>query len=324
MDQLGLASDKEPDALERFGGKNLRLGNAQGQVGSGRKVLVHCSKQSRLKKNNKMSSYKIISFFKLSVSPSSPWFFTTFACFPYRNNINLNNTVLLQTELQQALLGGTLWAKKVLLGVSNLVLVSSFLTSLHSRINDDGRIRLVPNHIKFVLQAARDLNQCIAQVLVVQVLLWPRISSMVVGTVLGLPGTHSKILLNPQRLTCFIVPSPPLCCHHLVISCTISPHYWDLFSNNSLKVIMRVMASLIWMFTVSLPSFWDLLPQRDLLRLSPLMDSLDQRVVELSVHHLQLGDNCWWGISSCLFISEPKKSVQPCGALSALLMRSSA
>lgn len=34
---------------------------------------------------------------------------------------------------------------------------------------------------------------------------------------------------------------------------------WDLFPNNSLKVIMRVMTSRLWMFTVSLPSFWDLL-----------------------------------------------------------------
>lgn len=64
-------------------------------------------------------------------------------------------------------------------------------------MSDDDRICLVPNHVKFVLEAARNLNRCIAQLLVVQVALLPSISSVVVGTDLDLSATHKQNFSEP-------------------------------------------------------------------------------------------------------------------------------
>lgn len=47
---LRCASDQQPHPLGRFSGENLRLENAQGQVGGERKGLVQCLEQSRFKK----------------------------------------------------------------------------------------------------------------------------------------------------------------------------------------------------------------------------------------------------------------------------------
>lgn len=151
-----------------------------------------------------MSSYKTIPFLSYTLLPPNPNFSTTpvFVVFPHKNNINLNNTTLLQTALQQAPLGGTLWSQENVAEdkypVPNFIICGT-LTSLHSHMNDDDRICSVPNHSKFVLEAARDSKQCIAQLLVVQVLWWWRISSVGVGTVFDFSSTHSKILLNSQK-----------------------------------------------------------------------------------------------------------------------------
>lgn len=274
-----------------------------------------------------MSSYKITPFLSMHIFTSNPQIFHhSCICgfFPHKNNINLNNTTLLQTALQQALLGDTPWSQESIAQDKHSgpnFIICGTVTSLHSCMNDDDRICLVPNHIQFVLEAARDLSWCIAQLLVVQVLLWPRISSVVVGTVLNLFSTKAKFFWTP---TVSQYHPPPLCCHPLIISGTVSLHYWDLFPKNSLKAIMRVMASLIWVFASAFPHSGDSfsLPRRDLLHLSPLRESLDRSVGGLPVHHLPLGAHCWRWISCGSFISEPRESIQPCGTLGALLVTS--
>lgn len=198
-----------------FSGEKLRLENTQGQAGSDRKGPVQRSEHSRLIiKCPVTKSYpSLATHFYLQ----TPIFSTTpmFVVFPHKNNINLNNTTLLQTALQQALLGGTLWSQENVAEdkypVPNFIICGT-QTSLHSHVNDDDRICSVPNHSKFVLEAAKDLKQCIAQLMVVQVLLLWRVSSVGVGTIFDFSSTPSEILLSPQKSGLF--------------HSTISPHHW--------------------------------------------------------------------------------------------------
>lgn len=151
---LGHAPDEQPDPSGRFSGENLRLENAQGQGGGERKGFVQYPEKFGLKKIN-MATYKIIPFYSLTcISTSNPKFSTTpmfviFFFFPPKN-IKLNNRALLQTALQQALLGGALRSQESVAQdkypAPNFI-IRGAVTSLRSQVNDGDRIRLVPNHI---------------------------------------------------------------------------------------------------------------------------------------------------------------------------------
>lgn len=151
---------------------------------------------------------------------------------------------------------------------------------------------------------------------------WPRISSVVVGTVLDLFSTKAKFFWTPAVSQ---YHPPPLCCHPLIVSGTVSLHYWDLFPKNSLKAIMRVMASLIWVFAFSLPSFWGLLlpPSEGSLASLTFNREPGQECCGIASAVGQLGAHCWRWISCGSFISAPRESIQPCGTLGALLVTSS-
>ena len=56
------------------------------------------------------------------------------------------------------------------------------MAGLQSPVSGDDRICLIANHIKFVLEAARDWNQHISPLLVAQVF-WSRMSRVVAGAV---------------------------------------------------------------------------------------------------------------------------------------------
>lgn len=229
----------------------------------GKQVLrgkASCSAQSSLDIKRKVQ-YKITPLLSLHISTSNPPVFPPllYLCSfsLHENNISPDSTALSQTALQQALLGGTLWGQESVAQDKhpgpNFIIWGTVIC-LHSHVSDDDRVYLVPNHMNFVLEATRNLNWCLAQLLVVQVWLRPSISSVVVSTDAD-HSTTSKISMNSQKTGLFCSTTLSLHSCPSVISCTINPNKWHIFPNNRLKAIMMAMASIIWVFTFSFLSF---------------------------------------------------------------------
>lgn len=139
----------------------------------GKQVLrgrASCSAQSRLDRKRKVQ-YKIPPLLSLYISTSNPpvspplLYLCSFSL--HENNINLDSTALPQTALQQALLGGQGSVAEDKHPGPNFIIWGTVIC-LHSHVSDDDRVCLLPNQMKFVLEAARNLHQCIAQLLVVQ------------------------------------------------------------------------------------------------------------------------------------------------------------